>query len=99
MKLKVFAQKGFLLTFDNELTISVMFGGGNYCEKRNDQPNFSNNCRFEHESKDAEIAIWDKTDTWFNFGHDQVKGYISADEVAKWIAKVQRAKTIRSIRK
>lgn len=99
MKLKVFAQKGFSITFENKLTISVMFGAGNYCEKRNDTPAFRAPYKFEHESTSAEIAIWDEKDTWFNFGSDQVKGWVSSDEVAKWITKVQKAKTLKSIRK
>jgi hypothetical protein len=38
-----------------------------------------------HECPDAEIAIWDASGKWYNFGSDTVKGYCSADEVATWI--------------
>ena len=33
--LKATQNKGFSLTFENNLTISVQFGYGNYCENRN----------------------------------------------------------------
>ena len=67
---------GFQITFANGNTISVQFGMGNYCKNK-------------HESKksceNAEIAIWNSDNVWYNFESDQVLGYISADEVAKWI--------------
>jgi len=90
--------KGFNITFENGLTISVQFGCGNYCSNR-----------FESISdplteaiiscNNAEIAIWDENKKWFNFGSDEVKGYCTSDEVAKWISKTQRAKNIKTIRK
>lgn len=95
---KVFGEKGFTMTFENGLTISVMFGGGNYCSNRNITPNFSDHCKFEHAGIDAEIGIWDENDVWFNFKSDRVKGWVTPDEVAKWITKVQKAKDIKSIK-
>ena len=43
--------KGFQIDFANGLTISVMFGSGNYCEHR-----YGQNCPTG--SKDAEIAVF-----------------------------------------
>ena len=51
------------------------------------------------ESIDAEIAIWDKNGSWLNFGSDEVKGYVSPDEVAKWISIVSTANTLEDIQK
>ena len=76
------------MTFDNRLIISVQFGGGNYCSNRTQ--------KFNEPAKpcpNAEIAIWDydNEDEWFNFGHDTVKGWVTIDDVAKWVAITQQA--------
>jgi hypothetical protein len=90
--------KGFQLTFENGLTISVQWGVGNYCENRQ-YSDYSAPMKKEiWDCSTAEIAIWDKSDVWHNFGSDTVKGYVSSDEIAKWVSKVQRAKSIKSIR-
>ena len=73
--------KGFQMTFENGWTISVQFGYGNYCSHRNHE----NQPEGIHECPNAEIAIWDASGKWYNFGSDTVKGYCSADEVATWI--------------
>jgi hypothetical protein len=78
--------RGFQMEFKNGITISVQFGLSNYCERRNMTVLIQSEIKMDRvESKDAEIAIWDKEGTWFNFGHDQVKGWVEADEVATWI--------------
>ena len=79
--------KGFTMTFKNGITISVQFGAGNYCERRNLTAPIQGEMQMNMvESKTAEIAIWHKdSDTWFSFGHDTVKGWVEADEVATWI--------------
>ena len=86
--------KGFQMTFQNGLTISVQFGTDNYCERRN----FTTSYRGDMDaatpiitSSDAEIAIWDKDNNWFDFGSDTVKGWCSTDEVANWITMVASA--------
>jgi hypothetical protein len=83
--------KGFRLKFENGLTISVQFGKESYCSQKG-QPQQS-----LQESEDAEIAIWDMSEKWFSFGHDNVEGYVSADEVANWITATKQAKDIFSI--
>jgi len=87
--------KGFHMTFENGLTVSVQFGFGNLCS----------NCRsvilnthVTHpiSCSNAEVAVWDKNDLWvtnkFCKIKDDVIGYVSADDVAKIIAKVQKYK-------
>ena len=56
--------KGFHMTFENGYTISVQYGRGNYCERRNDDMVFDQNGFLEEPSadeiisKDCEIAVW-----------------------------------------
>jgi hypothetical protein len=84
--LKSTKNKGFSLTFENGITISVQFGSGNYCERKNLHANYGSEMLNDIiESSDAEIAIWDEDDNWFNFGSDTVRGWCSANEVARWI--------------
>ena len=49
------------------------------------------------EAISSEIAIWNEDGKWFDFGNDQVKGWISPDEVADWIYKVSKAKHLYNI--
>lgn len=84
---------GFKMTFENGWTISVQFGTRNYCENRGfgidefdtDVPKTSTN---------AEIAIWDSNNEWFNFGGNIVMGWVSTNEVAEWIKKVSKFKPV-----
>jgi len=95
--------RGFSMTFNNGLTISVQFGTGNYCERRS----FSAPYRSEMDgdnngitsSSTAEIAIWHKdSDQWFDFGRDQVKGWCDTNEVAIWIDRVSNAGSIEDLK-
>jgi hypothetical protein len=91
--------KGFHLTFENGLTISVQWGWCNYCSNKtlskglkDELTTLIQNRTFDAIS--AEIAVWDAEGTWMNFEHDQVKGWVSADEVADYITKVKNATSI-----
>ena len=55
---------GIKMSFKNGNTISIQFGFGNYCENR---------FLSMEESRDAEIAIWNKDDKWYQFDCDSVK--------------------------
>lgn len=91
--------KGFSLTFENELTISVQFGVANYCERRSLSNVLTDDLKnYITGSKNAEIAIWDKNNIDFNFGCDTVKGWVCADEVADWIYKVKNAESLDDIK-
>lgn len=86
---------GFQMTFENGLTISVMFRGGNYCEhKMADFYIAKNNMESEghHDSSDAEIAIWNEDNTWLRFGWDTVEGWLSTNDVAGWITRAAAAR-------
>jgi hypothetical protein len=75
---KITANQGFQMTFANGNTVSVQFGGRNYCENRN---------KFEEgqaqSCKNAEVLAWDKD------GNDlcEVQGWQTPEEVAAFIAK------------
>jgi hypothetical protein len=87
---RIVSGKGFQMVFPNGIEISVQFGGINYCENygKKDYIDKYGVC----ESKDAEVAIFDKERNWITsqvfeevFNEiigDDVKGRVSADEVA-----------------
>jgi len=84
--------KGFSMTYQNGLTISVQWGVGNYCERRSLTKSFMDaHSKQTVESPNAEIAIWNSKGTMFEFEHDQVKGFVDADEVAQWIELTKNA--------
>ena len=92
-------EKGFAMTFSNGVRISVQFGVGNYC---------SNKFQLKRKHgfvvcRTAEIAIMPVDDKdgsveWFNFGCDTVKGWVSPDEVADWIAIASGAESFEELR-
>lgn len=90
---------GFQMTFENGITVSVMFRPGSYSERGRDAfgkdlEEIKKNGHYK--SSDAEIAIW-QDETWLDFGGDTVMGYLSADEVAGWIARASTAKDIQTL--
>jgi len=88
---------GFQMTFDNGLTISVMFRGGSYCEHKMERPTIAMaNLETDgiHSSEDAEIAIWDEAGTWLDFGGDTVAGYVTTNEVASWIGRINSCESL-----
>lgn len=90
--------QGVQFTFANGLTISIQWGKGNYCENRvSDFRSPFTSPREILQSIDAEIAIWNQNDEWYQFDNEIVKGWVSTDEVAQWIIKVQSAKSLSDI--
>lgn len=89
------------MTFNNGLTISVQWGSGNYCSRRSLASTSSFDADLKKprtESSNAEIAIWDGDESWFNFGDDTVKGFVDADEVGMWIATVRVSSDLVNLR-
>jgi hypothetical protein len=84
---KITHHKGFHITFENGWTISVQFGGGNYCE------NYDVKIGSEYlietlTSKDAEIAAWDIKGNWFVFENgDTVRDRVNANELLGFMNK------------
>lgn len=82
---------GFHMTFDNLLTVSVIWGRGSYTENyMNPHLKIGEECQ----SATAEVAVIDENIEFVpldNFGlyvDDEVCGYLNTDEVAAFIAKV-----------
>ena len=96
--------KGFRMTFKNGFAISVQWGPGNYCEKKDEDFDKPMDERF-WESCSAEIAVIDTNNNiqenssvgMISLGRDTVEGWVSADQVAKVIAIVQSSKTTEEI--
>ena len=85
--------KGFRMKFDNGFEISVQWGTENYCEKKSFNTDIDPRKERIWESKNAEIAIFDDEGIVSIGGDDQVVGWLSSDEVAKYIAIVSSAET------
>ena len=94
-KFKSTDRKGFHMTFENGLTVSVQWGGGNYCENR-DNMDFS--CTKDMESKNAEIAVWSNK-CWLNANNflsdedadwcDDVVGWLTPEQVVDLLVRVK----------
>lgn len=88
--------KGFHLTFSNGWTASVQFSEGNYCENRNSR--FSRDHKENDRlcgnagSANAEIAAWDKNDNYYRGEDwdDDVKGYVTPEEVARFLLTISQ---------
>ena len=85
--------KGFRMTFDNKFTISVQWGTINYCEKKNLMAEYKGEIKEPiWESKSAEIAVFDTEGEIVPLEvYDQVKGWLTPNEVAKVITIVAEA--------
>ena len=84
---KITSGRGFAMVFANGWTVSVQFGGGNYCANR-DAKWIDNAEVGEKGCVNAEIAAWSAQDAWYDFGTDTVKGWVTPDEVAEFIAMI-----------
>ena len=99
--------KGFQMTFENGFRISVQWGVGNYCQKKDDGE-YGDSMKTEFwESNSAEIAVFGKDGEFIDISgyeleeidgtflkfNDVVSGWLSADTVAKCITIVQLATT------
>jgi hypothetical protein len=98
--LKSTENKGFQLTFENGLTISVQFGAQNYCKNRKLGGIYGTELNQQTtQCENAEIMIWDREDNDFIFERDIYLGWLSSNEVAIWITQVANAKNLSDISK
>lgn len=92
-------RKGFHMTFENGLTISVQWGAGNYCDNYFPKDrDFT--CSKDASSRTAEVAVFDSSDEFIDpqkfmeesiiKGDEQVVGYLTADQVAQIIYNVSK---------
>lgn len=96
-KFKITYHKGFNLTFNNGWQVSVQFGPGNYCERREDDYDLPRDSEYWY-SNDAEIAVWrpsnkSETRNMVKLEDDVVRGWTTTDEVAKVIHLVSTAQS------
>ena len=92
-KFQITNHKGFRMGFKNGFEISVQWGPGNYCERKDEDFDKPQEERF-WESRTAEIAIFDsKDDSMITLGKDNVDGWLTPDKVAKVITMVSLAET------
>lgn len=89
-------RKGFQMTFENGLTISVQWGAGNYCDNHFPEDlDFS--CSKDAKSDTAEVAIWGP-DKKFIDPQTFVKYDINSDgEVVGWLDPDQVAELIHNV--
>ena len=87
--------KGFRMTFGNGFSISVQWGVGNYCEKKESGQWDESTKYAEWDSNSAEIAVFDKNGGYIEITNypDVVAGWLSADTVAKCITIIQSSIT------
>jgi len=79
------SSKGFHVTLGNGYTLSVQFGGGNYCENRDLAIGSAKNVRTLR-SATAEIAIWPADGDMIDLGGDTVAGWVTPGTVATVLA-------------
>ena len=92
-KFQITNHKGFRMGFENGFEISVQWGPGNYCERKDEDFNKPQEERF-WESRTAEIAIFDsKDDSMITLRKHNVDGWLTPDKVAKVITMVSLAET------
>lgn len=96
---KITGGKGFHITFANEYTVSVQFGGGNYGDNYDDEISTDGNIQSgKHGSSTAEVGIWNKDGELIahpDFEGNSVKGWLSADDVLElmnWAARQEEVK-------
>lgn len=81
---KITNRKGFQVTFANGWTVSVQFGYGNYCSNKE----FGSFGEDAEPCRNAEIAAWDYNDNWYDFGDDNVKGWVSPNDVLAFMNEI-----------
>ena len=109
MTFAITRHKGVSLRFDNGWAISIQWGPGNFCSRRDAQYDSPKHCEV-WESRDAEIAIFTPSGDFFEgiYGGDDVAGQVDANTVA-WVmnrlasfggdTQLQRQELLAAIRK
>tara|TARA_R110001592_G_scaffold300192_1_gene571323 strand:+ start:684 stop:1016 length:333 start_codon:yes stop_codon:yes gene_type:complete len=89
--------KGFNMVFENGISISVQWGVGNYCDRK-DGCDYGESMKGEFwEATSAEIMIRDTNDDSNDIilgNGDVVAGWLSTDTVAKLIHKCSTARNV-----
>ena len=97
--------KGWMLALNNGWTVSVQFGGGNYCDRRDaaHDASYTNGRQSgTWDSGTAEVAAWATHgvggDHWYNFGSNDgyvsVRGYQTVEQVLDFINGIRALPTL-----
>jgi hypothetical protein len=87
--------KGFQMTFENGVTLSVQFGPANYCENYGVNDFQAPRKTDRWKSKDAEVAILLPDGEFYQIQeHDQVTGRQTVEDVCKWIELARNLVTV-----
>ena len=79
------SNKGFCLTFENGNTVSVQWGPGNFCQRKNEPMDAPERVEF-WKSNTAVVAAWDERGNHHMFSeYNPIKGSLLPDEVAEFI--------------
>jgi hypothetical protein len=100
MSFETTLNKGFMMQFENGFKISVQWGVGNYCTRKNDG-DFRESMNQDYwESATAEIAIFEKDGGMVDCTEmDTVAGWLTTDQVAKVITIVSSATSYNELTK
>ncbi|MDP6128317.1 MAG: hypothetical protein QGH77_01800 [Planctomycetota bacterium] len=86
---KATQNKGFQITFENGNTVSVQWGPNNYCKPTDER---GRGAPYEAPTEamlwgatTVEVAAWDSDGNWHNCGGDQVKGWLTPEEVLEFM--------------
>lgn len=81
--------KGIHITFENGHTVSIQFGGGNYCSNYDIEIGSGRDERSIPASGTAEVAAWDRSGKWVKLGDgDDVVGYQTPAEVLAILTRI-----------
>jgi hypothetical protein len=84
--------KGFQITFDNGITVSVQFGMGNYCSNRMTKIDSMETDFFQSET--VEILCWDaEGDICLSDKSNPVIGHANVGEIPQILTRCQQAKS------
>lgn len=96
-KFSFLGRPGFQMTFENGMSISVVWHKSAYCDRRS----FSVDSHEDTGPADcinAEVGAWDENGDWYRLGeNDDVIGYQTPDQVADFITKIKNLKTTKSL--
>ncbi len=98
MEFAITGCKGFHIIFKNGVTVSVQFGGGNYCENYDEEIGGERNKK-KLTSGDAEVAVWDKEGKWITPSDDgdMVIGYQTPADVLRimnWASELENVEEV-----
>jgi len=100
MKFEFIGNRNFHITFDNEVTVSILIGGGSYSDNHNDFEMLGH----EQERKNivsgtAELGVWKKGGAWITQelrpdAHGDVLGWQTTEQMLDLLNKAANYKVL-----